>query len=308
MSYQLENDENLAHGLRRIVHEQVDQALTQLTETPDGRDEAVHDARKRFKKIRAVLRLIRDEIGSDVYKPENVCYRDAGRALSDVRDSVVMVETLDDLVEYFADQLSSNAFTVVRGQLVAQHESYKKKILDQQDAMAGVVDTLHEAQGRVDGWPIERNNFSAISKGLKRVYKRGRKRMAEAYADPRPERFHEWRKRTKYLWYHTRILKPVWPDVMDELADQVHDLSDYLGDDHDLAELRRTLTNRSSLFEDEAEMEMLLGLIDRQRAELQAAARPLAERIYLEKPKKFVGRMAGYWQAWQTAQNKGQPI
>lgn len=75
MSYQLESTEKLSTGLKRIVREQIDDAIHQLTDLPDGQAEAVHDVRKRFKKIRAVLRLVRDEIGSDVYKRENVFYR-----------------------------------------------------------------------------------------------------------------------------------------------------------------------------------------------------------------------------------------
>ena len=63
MSYRLELNESLPDGIKRIVKEQIDQALEQLRESPEGRNEAVHDARKRFKKIRAVLRLVRDEIG-----------------------------------------------------------------------------------------------------------------------------------------------------------------------------------------------------------------------------------------------------
>ena len=60
MSYRLEPQEPLGAGIKRIAREQIDQALEQLTANPENRDEAVHDARKRFKKIRAALRLVRD--------------------------------------------------------------------------------------------------------------------------------------------------------------------------------------------------------------------------------------------------------
>jgi len=118
ISYRLEPHEPLATGLKRIVHEQIDRALEQLAEAPEGRDEGVHDARKRFKKIRAVLRLVRDEIGQEVYQPENVFYRDAGRRLSDVRDSFVMIETLAGLTDYYGDPLAAEAYAHVRTQLM----------------------------------------------------------------------------------------------------------------------------------------------------------------------------------------------
>mgnify|MGYP006312215141 CR=1 FL=1 len=63
MSYRLETDEARPIGIKRIALEQVNQALDQLTDMSADQDEVVHDVRKRFKKVRAVLRLVRDDIG-----------------------------------------------------------------------------------------------------------------------------------------------------------------------------------------------------------------------------------------------------
>ena len=308
MSYRLELNESLPDGIKRIVKEQIDQALEQLRESPEGRNEAVHDARKRFKKIRAVLRLVRDEIGEKVYKSENVCFRDASRRLSAVRDSYVMVETVDDLRERFSDQLASNVFDDARQSLMARHQESIEQLLDEEGRMEEVAATIETARRRVEDWPVEWEEFVAIYGGLRRVYKRGRNRLAKAYAEPSPEKFHEWRKRVKYLWYHARILQPLWPDLLDELADQLHDLSDFLGDDHDLAELRQTVIVQPEMFEDERDLQALIALIDRRRAELEAAARPLGERIYVEKPAEFVDRMAAYWLIWREQARSAEPI
>lgn len=299
MSYQLEPNETVPNGIKRIATEEVDSALAQLRDAPEGWDEAIHEARKSFKKIRAVLRLVRDEVGPDVYKKENVCYRDAGRLLSDVRDSAVMVETVDLITDHFDDHLAQDAFDSVRQRLQETHESFREKIVEHEAAIAEVIETIEDARSRIINWPVEQDNFAALYGGLRRVYKRGRKRLADAYEEPAPERFHEWRKRVKYLWYHIRILQPIWPDILDELADQLHDLSDYLGDDHDLHELRQLLTGRPELTEDESEQEALLGLIDRYRLELEEAAQPLGERIYAEEPAEFVERIADYWLTWR---------
>jgi CHAD domain-containing protein len=303
MSYRLEARESLPTNIKRIATEQVDQALEQLRHPPDDdRDEAIHDARKCFKKIRAVLRLVRDEIGEQSYKQENTCYRDAGRRLSDIRDSAVMVETLDEIIQHFDDQLAPEAFVSFRDRLVEEHQSFKQDILDHQGAMSQVAAIIDATRSRIANWPVRDDDFSALYGGLKRVYKRGHNRMAEAYAESSPERYHEWRKRAKYLWYHTRILTPLWPELLAELADQLHDMGDYLGHDHDLSELRRTIMDRPKLMDDKTETQALIGLIDQRRTELEAAARPIAERIYVEKPKAFVDRIGGYWQVWRETQ------
>ena len=123
--------------------------------------------------------------------------------------------------------------------------------------------------------------------------------MATAYNDPTPENFHEWRKQVKDLWYQTRLLKSLWPELITPLADQTHDLADDLGDLHDLDELQRTLSERQELFQNKKERQLLWDLIDHRSAELKARARPLGERLYAEKPPAFSQRLAGYWQVWQ---------
>ena len=69
MAYRLEAGETLPHGLKRIVREQLDDAIAGLR-SARGSDApaAVHNARKDIKKTRSVLRLARDEIGDELYR------------------------------------------------------------------------------------------------------------------------------------------------------------------------------------------------------------------------------------------------
>ena len=213
-----------------------------------------------------------------------------------------MVETVDNLTERFSDQLAADLFAGLREKLMARHQAILDRIVTKEKALEEVAATIETARRRVDDWPVDQKGFAAIRGGLQRVYKRGYKRLAEAYAEPVPKNFHQWRKRVKYLWYHTRILKPLWPNVLAELADELHNLSDYLGDDHDLAELRQTVTAQAELVEDKRDLQVLVALIDRRRTELEAAARPLGERIYAEKAADFVDRFAAYWSVWQNVE------
>jgi CHAD domain-containing protein len=106
MSFELKPDEALRKGIRRIVRKQMDAALEHLTGLHRGsRDEAVHEARKCFKKIRAVLRIVRPVIGEKRYRKENTCLRDAGRPLTEVRDARILIETVDKLVEHYEEHM-----------------------------------------------------------------------------------------------------------------------------------------------------------------------------------------------------------
>lgn len=299
MSYVLQPHEQIGPGLRRIALEQLDHARESLTHPGQRPYEAIHDARKRFKKIRAVLRLVRDEIGPDLYRQENVFYRDAGRRLAGVRESFVMIQTLDGVLAAYASEVDGDAFGETREQLTTHHQELSRRIIREEELPAQVAELIEGGRPRLATLPIKRQTYKAVRPSLRRVYARGYKGLHKAYEEPYPENFHEWRKRVKYLWYHLRILNPLWPGLFQAWAEQLHDLSEYLGAAHDLAQLRVRILAEPALCPDDEQRRLLLGLLERRQAEHEAAAHPLGRRIYSERPEAFVQRMAGYWGVWQ---------
>ena len=301
MAYRLKASESISQGVQRIAYEQIDKALAQLLgQTDDSQEEAVHDARKRLKKLRALLRLVRDEIGSQTYHQENTCFRDAGRLLSDVRDAQVTIETLDDLTEHFATIISADGFKEVHQALLTRSQSISERVLNEKNAQDDAIEMIKEARERVKDWSITTNDWSTLQESVQRVYKRGYKGLTCAFNQPSVENFHDWRKRVKYLWYHLRLLKLVWSDLMTEMASQTKQLANYLGDDHDLAMLRQQLNQEPELAGDRTQLDALIGLIDRRRLQLQQSAQLLGQRIYAEKPGVFVERIGVYWQIWRS--------
>ena len=79
MSYRLNPGESPAHGLKRVIFEEIDAALGLIAGT-GNRDVAVHEARKSVKKIRAILRLLRPKL-PDLYRAENKRMGAIGAAL-----------------------------------------------------------------------------------------------------------------------------------------------------------------------------------------------------------------------------------
>lgn len=304
MSYTIDLNHSLSAEIRRIAEEGLDEVIGHLQNVDEDPNEAVHEARKGLKKLRATVRLVRDEVGRSTYKRENVCYRDAGRVLSDARDSFVQIETVQALHRHFDEQLADDAFDTVEERLKERHRAEMEETVQDEDAIENVLDTLHAARARIEDWPIDSETFDALGDGLKRVYRRGRKAYKVARKETTAENLHEWRKRAKYLRYQVDMLQEIWPNLMVELEDTLHNLTDYLGDDHDLAVLQHLLVEHPELSSDETH-EMLLGLIEQRRSELQQSAWPLGQRLYAEKPKAFVRRMAAYWDAAQnsTSQN-----
>src|SRR4030095_5185888 len=99
MAFELKKKKKLNKQFRKMAMKIIDVALRQLRKrrTPGV---AVHDARKKFKQLRGLLRLLRFELGEKIYRKQNRVFRDAGRPLSEVRDADVMIEAIDELQDH----------------------------------------------------------------------------------------------------------------------------------------------------------------------------------------------------------------
>jgi CHAD domain-containing protein len=283
MSYRIEPDESLARGVRRVAREQAERALTSLGEAEDEPGPAIHDARKRFKKIRAVLRLVRLHVGEEVFDRENVAWRDAGRLLSDAREADVAPETLELLETSFDPVLAGDAFDALREQLRDRGNAVLEDALHPGGPVDEVVERVREARDRIALWPVAELDPGAVAAGFEKVYGRGRARLDDAYDDPSdpPAAFHEWRKRAKYLWYHLRLLAPAWPEILEPRAEEQHGLTNLLGDANDLSDLLALLAeDGEALVPDAAVREAVAGLARRQRTRWWDESRPLGRLLY----------------------------
>jgi CHAD domain-containing protein len=299
MTYRLtRNDRSLTAAIRRIAREQIDCAINELGDTDVDRHETVHQVRKRFKKIRGLVRLTRPAF-EQTYKFENAWFRDAGREFSAVRDAEAGIETYDGLLSHYEDELDRGAFGPIRRKLTLRRRYIADKKTDLDQQLEDLRAALGVARERIDEWHLEADGFSACKSGVAKTYSRGQQAMATAYAEPSAENFHEWRKRAKYHWYHMRLLRDVWKPVMKQRRDMLKQLTTHLGDEHDLAEFRRLLVEQADRFGDDKTRNAMLALIDRRRTALQAQAKPLGQRLYAEKTRHFVTRLGRYWDVWQ---------
>lgn len=283
-AYKLKRKELLPEGVARIARGRIDDAIDELSgEAGSSPQEAVHNARKDMKKLRALLRLVRGELGDDVYRRENECFRDAAAELSGVRDADVMLATLEGL------ELEE----AVSGPLRQALEAHRVRTSGGSRGQAAslVIAILTEARARVDDWPLEHDDFDRLRPGLTRMYKRGRRDLRATRGKPSVEGLHEWRKRAKELWYDHTLLRFVWKPVMDAVGDEAHTLSDLLGDDHDLAVLLAWAQEHT-----EPEPE-LVEAVEARRAALQQEAFELGARLYADRPKVFVRRLELLWEA-----------
>jgi CHAD domain-containing protein len=270
--------ESVADAIFRIMREQIVRARKQLTDAQAPIEKRIHDARKRFKETRAVVRLVRDPLGKQ-FGVENAWWRDAGRDFASARDAEAVIEALDKL------ELTPAAVRRTRRLLESRRDA--APVADITKAVA----LLAAAEERLALWPALPDSFEAIAGGLGRTYRDGRRAMKAARARRTARDYHEWRKRVKDHWYHAQLLRSVWPDVMKAYESELESLSRALGDHHDLDVLRGIVGPRAKT---------LLAAIDGRQAELETQAGEIGARVYAERPRTWLARIRNYWNAWRT--------
>jgi CHAD domain-containing protein len=283
--FRLGEGERVPEGVGRIARGQLDMSIERLEgDTDEDFGTAVHETRKSLKRLRAIVRLARDELGDEAYRRENVAFRDAGRRLGGARDSQVLLETLDALTDRIPDEAPPKRFERFKRTLVGQHGAAQRR-LHERAAVAEVLGELRQARKRVGDWHFEREGLDSLAPGFQRIYRRGRRAYRTARQEPSTENLHELRKRAKYLWYAAQIVRGAAPK-MKRIARRAHELSDLIGEDHDLALLIERAYERGDRFPDETAASELAALVERRRAELQREALELGQGLFGKKPRK----------------------
>jgi CHAD domain-containing protein len=281
------------------VTEEINQAIKEIDSPKLKRTEVIHEFRKHCKKIRSALRLVRPQF-EKTYQFENAWFRDTAKGLAELRDAEAILETYDSLLDKFSDQIDRRRFAPVRRTLSLRRKETIEEAGDLNQKLKKLRARIDEATARVADWKLAIDGFAGIEDGLVRTYRQARKTMAVAYDEPTAENFHEWRKQAKYHDYHVTLLREAWKPVMRSLSKETDDLSDLLGDDHNLDVLHKTLVRSPKKYGKKRDIQVLLGLIDRRSAELRVEAKTLGARVFAEKPKAFSRRFRVYWEAWRS--------
>jgi CHAD domain-containing protein len=279
MSYALSFTDTPGEAVERVRREQLEAAAEGLADHAADPVEAVHDARKRIKKTRALLRLCRPAMHAEAFRRRNELLRDTARELSGTRDADVMAETVEDLAERYPGRAP---YKPVHDVLAAYARESRDAPTDAADALRSLTDAR---------WPLVALTHDHLAEALKKTYARGRDAFQTADKDPTAENLHAWRKRVKDLWYQEQLVQESWPGVMKAQAKEAKKLSKLLGEDHDLAVLDDLLRRDPELTVLSGD---LLEVIAERRRVLLKRSRALGRRVYAERPKDFARRASRY--------------
>ena len=283
MGYHIEKGESLATAFGRIAAEEIDLAMAQSRRLHRG--EAVHNARKALKRLRALLRSLRLAFPKKLFRAENRHIAATCRRISPLRDVHVQLRTLGKL-----KAAASPAGDHIRRQLLRQQSSFIRRIPALRKTVRALLDVSRQS---LASWPLRKATAEDLASGLKRIYKQGREAFKTARKSPTPGHLHAWRKKTKSLGYGLELIKNLGSGELSKMIRCSDILTVALGDDQDLFMVLRAL-DKEHQSNPASDFDRLANRISLKRAKRQKRAFKLGEKVYGEKSGGFEKRLDRY--------------
>lgn len=299
MSYRLDPREIVSAGVKRIGMEQIDRVLAQFSAKTKHRNNAIHEARKAIKRLRALLTLIRPAIGKAAAKREEERLRNVARSLSGARDVQAMMDAAAKLADFDPEIGGGAVAQQLRAHLEEQRLTADKALSGRVAAKAKKA--LKEARDSFAALEFEEDGFGPVAFALERNFRKARQYYQQAYRSGEDEAFHDWRKFVQRYWRHLQLISPCWPKGIQPHIVLASELSELLGDDHDISVLIGLVRSNADRLGDAETIEAYCETCRRRQGELRLAAADCGARLFAEKPSALVARLRSYW---RTAQRR----
>lgn len=275
---------SLATQLHSLALQQVDAALDYATNSTSEPNLAVHETRRCLKRLRALLRLVKEAVGDTIYDRDRRYLRQLGQRLAGLRDAAATAQTLASLQTQAAETLPRKTWQIIRKEVRGRQPRAEK-------TLAAVAAKLKVARSRIAHWPLESVDDALLRSALRKSYRRGRRAMKVALAQPQAEHLHEWRKQVNQLRHQWRILQTLNLVAGKERLQVSRALAQALGSYNDLVVLAERLPQLNFAGR-ETERHTLRQLIQTAQAENETTAGQLGQQLYQVSPKAFLKSLA----------------
>ncbi|WP_160009349.1 CHAD domain-containing protein [Rhizobium sp. 18055] len=282
MPFSIRPDRDFKSQFRKVARRQLRHAIKILDERPQGLDQAIHEARKRLKRVRSLYRLVSSEMPKFSAR-ENARLRGIAKSLSTLRDAAALVETATYLHDRARDTDEAEALGRIVGVLGARRDQIAAAQSDPQAMAADTVCALKKAIAALDDISLKgghRRHGRIVARGWDDAIRKARKALAACEGHVSTEAFHTLRKRAQdYRAYHT-LLNPLWPAAMVAKYNAATGLIDLLGRVNDLELLCDLVETEHHHFDNADDLAHLLYAIIFHQQQDRHAAIDRAEEIF----------------------------
>lgn len=292
--FSIDTGQSIQKNVQRILAKEIECIRKHCKKHPDTHY-SIHEIRKSFKRIRAVLRMIRDGIGYSTYYRENIFYRDLSKRFSEIRDYEVLNNSLEGLNNNHGAELEMIRVEKVREYLKNERDRLFEGLMVEEDLFKKVSASLISGKERIHNFVLDNLEFETCSFGIRRLYKRGVKLKSESGTNGSLETVHRFRKTSKYLQYLMQMLIPLYPELLGAYVKSLKKLTDALGVYRDLGLLDHYLKSNRINGLSLKHVDVFSKLIISDRNLIYKDSMYSAELVYTEDADSFINRIIAYW-------------
>lgn len=294
---------SLPESLRMSIQADAARAIEELSQSAEQRDDGIHEARRAIRRVRARLALMRPFAGRDAASALQAPWREAGRALSALRDA-------DSLRKAIAAARADAAIGFDPDALALLDASARRRHARAAVRDDGVVDAVRESLVAArDGLP-DWDGFddAALVAGLRAGYRAGVMRLRALRADEHEESWHALRRATRTHWLQLELVVPLWSAVIRAQSQQARRLSQLLGAERDLAMIEALAAGSRRRGADGERVRALVPRIGVERERLRRRALRRARRQFCERERDFGRRLQRLLQLAREEASRADPV
>jgi len=285
MRYRLNPKGNFGKHLKRLmqsINDDIALALLYACRVPET---GVHEARKSCKEMRALLRLIRPQIGKTEYSRWQEHYKTISGKLSGSRDAMVRVKTWQGLTGENSE-LQEQQFNAI-GRFLSEQQKLNPLEAKGREFFIELALEVEAQSTAPKEWDLPKSS-SELMPNLKRIYQKARDAEKKANSSDDIEAFHQFRKRSKDLLYCSRALRPMFGKSLKSKVDQFLVMTELQGLANDQAVLLEYLTDHRQQIDLEVEhLDLAEACILAKLKELQRQTHKLANKLFSDSPASF---------------------
>lgn len=282
MPFSIRPDRSFTSEFPKVARRQLRHAIRILDERPQGLDHAIHEARKRLKRVRSLYRLVSRETPKFSAR-EDARLRDISKSLSTLRDAAALVETASYLQARARDAEEADAIGRIVVALSARRDQISAGRADLETRLPKAIKALKKAIKALDDVGLgggHRRHGRMLAQGWDDTVRKARKALAACEGHVSAEAFHTLRKRTQdYRAYH-QLLHPLWPAAMVAKYNAASGLIELLGRVNDLELLCDLVETEHHHFDNADDLAHLLYAIIFHQQHDRHAALDRAEEIF----------------------------
>jgi ribosomal protein L18E len=298
MSYHIRPSEHFTAEFKAVGTEQLTLASTALTDRPQGLPEAVHEARKNFKRLRSLYRLAAADIPA-FRRSENARIRNMARALSTSRDATALVEVSQYLLDHAENSDERAALKRIGKVLTARRDERAAEGSQLEECVAAAISTCGralDALARITFQEGGKKGARRIAKGWRKALERAAAALQACADTTDAHLFHELRKRSQDYRFYLDILQRLWPSAMHAKRVEVTKIVDLLGHHNDLALLASLVDEQPHLLGKSEDVAYLLSAVITRQKILREAALTVADSAFRDDPKGESRKIRLLWQ------------